>query len=73
MNEPQTYYFTFGQAHPLKDNWVEIHAPNVAAARAEIIKLFGTKWGFVYTDADFKPEYFPGGRAGNVVKVYSHD
>ena len=69
MNELKAYYFSFGQDHPLKDNWVEIHAPNSDMARSEMVRLFGTKWGFQYEEADFHEEYCPLGRAGQVIEV----
>jgi len=63
-----TYYFTFGQNHPLVDHWIEIIAANGEAARHRMVDNFGINWAFQYEDADFKPEYFPGGRAGKVLE-----
>ena len=37
----QTYYFTFGQNHPLRDNWIEIMADDCGAARNRIVESFG--------------------------------
>ena len=64
-----TYYFTFGQDHPLRYNWIEIVADDDNAARNRMVESFGIKWAFQYEGADFKPEYFHGGRVGRVLEV----
>ena len=64
-----TFYFTFGQRHPLQDNWIEIEAPSEDLAREEIHRLLSSKWSFLYTEETFKKEYFPGGKAGITVVV----
>lgn len=64
-----TYYFTFGQSHPLRDYWIEITAPSGKLARERMVESFGTKWASQYEDADWKPENFPGGRAGAILEV----
>ena len=69
MEELKTYYFTFGQQHPLRDNWIEIQAVNADTARKRMFELFGAHWAFQYSEADFKPDYFPSGRAGISVDV----
>jgi hypothetical protein len=65
----KTYYFTFGQRHPLRDNWIEIIAPDGQIARDETIARFGLRWAMQYNDADWRPEYFSGGRVGRVLEV----
>ena len=63
------FYFTFGQAHPFRDNYIEIEAPNGQIARDEIVIHFAPRWVGQYDDANWKPEYFPGGRVGRVLKL----
>jgi len=58
-----------GQSHPLRDNWIEIVAENDGLARERMVESFGDKWALQYEDADWKPEYFPGGRVGRVLEV----
>lgn len=64
------YYFTFGQTHlnpdtdePMKDYWIRIKAQYESEARAEMMRLFGTKWAFQYTEKQFRgmKEIFPKG------------
>ena len=69
MHELKPFFFTFVQKHPLRDYWIEIHAPDDELARFEMVDLFGRKWAFQYDDADFKPEYYPKGRLGDVIEV----
>ena len=69
MNGQQTFYFTFGSDHPLRDNWIEILAENGHAAREIMVAHFGTRWAFQYEDVDWKPEYCPGGRVGRVLEA----
>ena len=64
MNELNTYYFIFGQTHPLRDNWIEIRAATSELARDEMLLLFGAKWLMQYEDADFNPKLFPLGKIG---------
>ena len=66
-----TFYFTFGQDHPLRDFWIEIEALNGEIAREKMVEHFGAKWAFQYEEANFIPVYFPGGRAGRVVEATS--
>lgn len=63
------FMITFGQRHPLRDNWIEIEAPDEALARLEIISVIGKYWAFSYEEALFEPKYFPGGRVGKVIEV----
>lgn len=64
-----TYYFTFGQSHPLKNHWIEIKANSEGEARAWMFEMFGKKWGGCYTEIAFSPKYFPGGRIGDIVEL----
>ena len=69
MNENQTYYFAFQLSHPLSDNWIEISVPTAGAARDEMLRQFGMKWSRQYKDADWRPQYFPGGRVGRIIEI----
>ncbi len=39
--DQKIFYFTFGQSHPLRDQWIEIVAANAEAARERMIDNFG--------------------------------
>jgi hypothetical protein len=62
------FYFTFGQNHvhpitqePMKDYWIEIECDDMDLARQLMFDYYGKKWGMMYTDATFNPEYYPKG------------
>ena len=63
------HYFTFGQCHTHRhgnltldcDSVVEIEARDGYLAREKMFELFGTKWGFQYTEDTYEPAYFPRG------------
>ena len=69
MSENKTFYFTFGQKHPLRDGWIEVSAPTAEQARDEIVPLFGEQWESLYEDADFPRAMFPAGRFGRVIEI----
>lgn len=69
MNELKSYYFTFGQDHPLQDWWLEIQAPTYWLAREKMVKMHGSKWASQYEDVDFEPKLFPRGRFGEVIEI----
>lgn len=55
----------------IKDYWVEVEQPcdDTMSHRELFMATFGehhlphpNQWGFEYTEADFKPEFFPRGR-----------
>lgn len=79
------WYLTFGQKyrrepHPIgmganPDGYVEVHAPDEAHARSQVVELIGDKWSMLYTEDEFFSEkyafeemrtvdYFPAGRSG---------
>ena len=63
------HYFTFGQCHTHRygqttldcDGVVEITARDGHVAREKMFALFGSKWGFQYTEETYEKEYFPRG------------
>lgn len=62
------FYFTFGQVHthpitdePMKDYWVEVHCDEMTTARRKMIEIFGLRWGLMYDEETFTPEYYPKG------------
>ena len=71
------YFVTFGQryrrtphpffygAHP--DGWVEVDAPDMPTARAEVDRALGPFWAELYSSATFERELFPAGRIGTIV------
>lgn len=63
-----TFCVTFGQDHPLRDNWIEVEAPNAEQARARVFESFGSKWSFLYLKDEFNPKYFPGGKVGITIE-----
>lgn len=67
----KTFYVTFGQSHPLRDNWVEIKAPTYEIAREEAFRVFGDKFAFIReTDSVGRMRIiFPGGRAGKIIDL----
>ena len=52
----------------LKDNWIEVEAETEIEARIKMINCFERMWAFIYTEATFKPYYFPGGKVGRTIK-----
>ena len=68
-----TFYFTFGQRHPLRDNWIEVEAPSEDAARNEMTRFFDGWWDCAYTEKTFRELYYPGGKAGITVIVPNPD
>jgi hypothetical protein len=50
-DEPQTWYFTFGFAHPHAGTFVRIENAPGDAAREQMFARFGRDWGFQYDDA----------------------
>ena len=63
------FYITFGQkyhheehlagGHP--DGWFLIKALSYANARQKVFDTMGDKFAFMYSEKDFKKEYFPKG------------
>ena len=57
------FYVTFGQKSPFRDNWMEIEAPDIHVAKEIIRRDIGWEnFSMIYTEENWKPEYFPGGR-----------
>lgn len=69
MAENKTYYFTFGQAHPLKDGWIEISSTSEIEAKNMMVMYFGIRWASMYDESDFAPAHFPAGRWGNIIEI----
>jgi len=63
----KVFFLTFSTSHPLQNNWIEVLAPTYDKAREAIFDAFGGKWAFMYTEEDFKPDYFPGGKVGKTL------
>jgi len=51
----RTYFFTFQQSSPLRDNFVRVEGCDFWAARAVIREAFGSSWAFQYTANNFVP------------------
>lgn len=62
------FFVTFGQAHPLKDNWIEVEADNEKEARELVFIMLGKFWAFMYDEKHMTPEYFPKGKVGNTLR-----
>ena len=63
------FYFTFGQSHPLRDNWIEIKASSPEAAREKMNQVFGHHWAFQYRSNNFDRDFFRGGKAGRTIEA----
>ncbi len=59
---------TFGQVHPLRDNWIEVEAENERIARELVFARLGDKWAFMYSRDRFTPQDFPSGKAGWTIR-----
>lgn len=81
-----SYYFTFGQNHtlkdgfPMKDYYVEVKANSFFRARDVFMAEFAVehlpaadKWAFQYDDADFKSMYFPKGRYLLIADIHDYE
>ena len=62
------FMVTFGQVHPLRDNWVEIEASTYERARELVFSTFGVKWSFIYHEENFNARYFPRGKVGRTLE-----
>ncbi len=51
--QPQTWYFTFGVNHALKNHVQRIHAPDRNAARLKMIDVYGQQWCDQYDGTEF--------------------
>lgn len=67
VEEPQTWYFTFGQDHvhpktgePLKDYWVEI-VGTFYNARNAMFTRYGAKWCAQYDAKSIEQHHYPKG------------
>lgn len=67
----KTFYVTFGQLHPLRDNWIEIQAPTYEIAKAEAIRIFGNNFSYIRESESSgrMRAIFPGGRAGRIIDL----
>lgn len=52
----KAFAITFGQAHPLRDNYCVIIAPDASKARAGAFQTFGEKWAFFYEYAEMEAQ-----------------
>jgi hypothetical protein len=43
------------------DGYAVFEAPSYEIAHALAAAVYGTQWAFIYTEADFQPEYHPAG------------
>lgn len=50
MPKLQRYYFTFGFGQRYENCYHVIEAESKALARSEMVKKFGLKWAFQYTE-----------------------
>jgi hypothetical protein len=60
----KTFCVTFGQNHPLKDNWIEVKALNYEEARKLAVDVLGNHFAFIRPKDEFDIECFPGGKVG---------
>lgn len=77
MNNLNQYFFTFGQVHrhpdtdePMKDYFIEIHAPHSDAAIDWMANRYGYKWSGMYSPKSFDKSFYPAGRYGDVVIIH---
>ena len=61
------FCITFGQSHPLRDNWIEIEAKDRHSAREAAFLIFKGNWSNIYPKGDFGAEYYPLGKAGKTI------
>lgn len=62
------FMVTFGQTHPLRDNWIEVIAEDYDQARDCVFAVLKDKWAFLYPEEGFEPQSFPGGKVGREIK-----
>lgn len=62
------FYLTFGQKYPWRNGWVEVLAPDYKHALKYVEDIFGLAWSNLYTEENFKKEYFPAGKIGETIK-----
>lgn len=53
MNEPRTWYFTFGWGQPHAGCVQPIEAEDAHAARLKMMRMYGRDWSFQYTEEMF--------------------
>lgn len=58
------FYVTFGQGSPFRSGYWVVWADDDLEARKKINRQFKNGWSMMYTEKDFKPEYFPEGQLG---------
>lgn len=54
----QKFFATFGYGSPYKDYYVEIHADSEAEVRRVMVDGHSTKWSFIYSEEEFKPQVY---------------
>ena len=54
---------------PFRDGYVLVHADDEETAREEVFYVFGSKWPNLYTEENFRPEYFPAGQIGKTLET----
>ena len=55
------FYLVFGSSYMLRNHYVIVEAYNYEQARMKVIERLGSRWSNLYTEYDWKPEYFPAG------------
>jgi hypothetical protein len=63
-----TYYVTFGQSHPLRDNYITVRATSYDNARTVLFDVLGTKWAFIYENAKAVIDMCEKGPVGYVIE-----
>jgi len=53
VEERETWYFTFGQAHAFPNGYFVVRDATYAEARERMFATFGREWAFQYNDADW--------------------
>lgn len=63
----KTFYLTFGQKYPWRNGYCEVVAPDIETARQLVCDIFGEKWASLYSEEDWKPEFYPQGKLGETI------
>jgi hypothetical protein len=67
----KNFYLTFGHKSPFRDGYVLIVADDEESAREEVFYVFGQYWSNLYSEENFRPEFFPAGQFGKTLEASS--
>ena len=55
-NSVENWYFTFGFGQQFPNGYVKISAASYGEAREEMVRQYGDKWAFQYSEEKFLPQ-----------------